>query len=46
MMKIKIVNKSLPKGFRSHWDNFDAKAYKKYLEAKESWRLNKMKKEN
>lgn len=45
-MKIKIVDKSLPRGFRKHWDNFSAKAYKKYLSAKEEFRIKKMKKEN
>jgi hypothetical protein len=43
---IKIVNKELPKGFRKYWDNFNAKAYKKYLKAKEDWRIKKMKQQN
>lgn len=45
-MKVKIVDKSLPKNFRQHWDNFSAKAYKKYLDEKEAFRIKKMKKEN
>ncbi len=46
VQNIKIVNKELPKGFRQHWDNFNAKAYKKYLDAKEDWRIKKMKQQN
>ena len=45
-MKLKLVDKSLPKNFRKHWDNFSAKAYRAYLDAKEAWRLNKMKNQN
>lgn len=45
-MKIKIVDKSLPKNFRKHWDNFSAKAYKTYLDAKEAFRIKKMKQQN
>jgi hypothetical protein len=44
--KIKIVDESLPNGFRQHWDNFNTKIYKKYLKAKEDWRLNKLKQQN
>ncbi len=45
-MNIKIVNKDLPKDFRKFWDNFSADAYKKYLQAKEKYRIEKMKKQN
>jgi len=44
--KLKIVNEELPKGFEKHWDNFNEEIYKKYLKAKEDWRLNKLKKQN
>lgn len=45
-MNIRIVNKDLPKGFRKFWDNFNADAYRKYLKAKEDFRIEKMKKQN
>lgn len=43
---VKIVNKELPEGFYEFWDNFDSEAYEKYLDEKEKWRIEKMKKEN
>lgn len=43
---VKIVNKELPEGFHEFWDNFDQEAYEKYLDEKEKWRIEKMKKEN
>jgi len=45
-IKIRLVNDKLPKGFNNFWDTFNKEAYDKYLEEKEKWRIEKMKKEN
>lgn len=40
------VRERVPDGLYEFWDNFDFEAYEKYLDEKEKWRIEKMKKEN
>lgn len=45
-IKLKIVDRSIPDGCISYWDNFNTNAYERYLEAKEAFRIKKMKQQN